>query len=227
MSLIINLETSTNVCSVALYKEAELISTSEVLVQKSHSSLLTLMVQQCVEQGGFQLKDLNAVALSAGPGSYTGLRIGSSTAKGLCYSLDIPLIAVDTLEAMSVLVSDFVNADSLLCPMLDARRMEVYYSLLAKNGSVLNNSTPKILDADSFSEEMNKQEVVFFGNGSEKFSKLIGNKHNAKFLKGIYPSAKGIGVLAVERYALSVFNDTIYFEPNYLKEFVSGSQLKQ
>jgi tRNA threonylcarbamoyladenosine biosynthesis protein TsaB len=226
MSLIISLETSTNVCSVALHKDAQLISCSEILVQKSHSSLLTVMIQQCVEQAGFGIEDLSAVAVSAGPGSYTGLRIGSSVAKGLCFSLDIPFIAIDTLEAMAVLVSEFVEPNCLLCPMIDARRMEVYYSLLDKSGKVFISSIPKVLDVDSFSAEMEKHELVFFGNGSEKFSSLIGIKHNAKFLNGIYPSAKGVGVLAAKKFELSDFENTIYFEPNYLKEFVSASQLK-
>lgn len=226
MPLIISLETSTNVCSVALHKDAELISCSEVLVQKSHSSLLTPMIQQCVEQGGYCLNDLNAVAVSAGPGSYTGLRIGSSVAKGLCFSLDIPFIAIDTLESMAALVSDFTDPDSQLCPMLDARRMEVYYSMLDTNGNTLTSSVPKVLDVDSFSAELEKQQIVFFGNGSEKFSNLIGFRHNAKFLKGIYPSAKGIGILAAIKFKLSDFENTIYFEPNYLKDFVSASQLK-
>lgn len=226
MALIISLETSSNVCSVALYNETDLVFCSEILIQKSHSSLLTVMVQQCVEQGGYKLSDLSAVAVSAGPGSYTGLRIGASVAKGLCFSLNIPLIAVDTLESMASIVSNFCEGNSLLCPMLDARRMEVYYALLDSRLNILTSSVPKVLSVESFSDELDKQQVVFFGNGTDKFHQLIGDKTNARFINGIYPSAKGIGKLAFRKFERSEFENTIYFEPNYLKEFVSASQLK-
>jgi len=225
MALIISLETSSNVCSVALYNYTELISCSEILVQKSHSSLLTVMIQQCVEQAGYKLSDLNAVAVSAGPGSYTGLRIGASVAKGLCYSLEIPLIAVDTLYSMGAMVAEFVEPDSIICPMLDARRMEVYCALLDSRLNVLSPSLPKVLSVDSFEIELENTQIFFFGNGSDKFYHLLGNKRNAKFLPNIYPSAKGIGKLALKKFEISDFENVIYFEPNYLKEFVSASKL--
>lgn len=226
MSLILSLETSTNVCSVALYHEQTLLGCAEVMVQKSHSSLLTVMIHQCVEQSGHQLKDLQAIALSQGPGSYTGLRIGSSVAKGLCYSLEIPLIAVDTLQALARQISNLNYNKALLCPMLDARRMEVYCSIIDNDGEVMLPSTPKILDETSFDELLENNEVIFFGNGSDKFVPLKGMHPKAHFLTGVNTSAKGVGLLALDKFNSDDFEDLIYFEPNYLKEFVSTSKPK-
>jgi len=222
MSLILSMETSTNVCSVALYKEAELLAVSEITIQKSHSSLLTVMIQDIVQHSGYALNELKAVAVSAGPGSYTGLRIGSSVAKGLCYSLDIPLIAIDTLYAMAVSVNRYNTEEHLVCPMIDARRMEVYHSLLDNVGNVIEPSAPKILDENSFSEILDNNSVLFFGNGAFKFYELVRENDNVKYIAGVYPSAKDIGVLAWRAFQKKDFADIVYFEPNYLKEFMSG-----
>lgn len=227
MSLIVSLETSTNVCSVALFHEQTLLACSEVMVQKSHSSLLTVMIRQCVEQSGYQLKDLNAIALSQGPGSYTGLRIGSSVAKGLCYSLGIPLIAVDTLHALARHISHLNYSKALLCPMLDARRMEVYCSIIGGDGEVILASTPKILDETSFDEVLENKDVIFFGNGSDKFIPLKGNHPKAHFVRGTNTSARGVGLIAYDKFNSNNFENLIYFEPNYLKEFVSSSKPKK
>ena len=224
MSLILSLETSTNVCSVALYKGEELLALSEITIQKSHSSLLTVMIKDIVQHSGYTLNELKAVAVSAGPGSYTGLRIGSSVAKGLCYSLDIPLIAIDTLYAMAVSVNRHNMNGDLVCPMIDARRMEVYYSLLDNKGNVMERSAPKILDENSFSETLDNHSVLFFGNGALKFCELVRENGNVKYVEGVYPSAKDIGILAWKAFQKEDFTDAIYFEPNYLKEFMSGAR---
>ncbi len=222
MSLILSVETSTNVCSVALYREDDLLALSEVMIQKSHSSLLTVMVDDIVRHSGYALDDLEAVAVSAGPGSYTGLRIGVSVAKGLCYSKDIPLIAVDTLQAMAVGVNRYNTGKQLLCPMIDARRMEVYYTLMNSDGDILEPSSPKILDSDSFRETLIDNEILFFGNGALKYYELVKGNRNVKHISGVYPSGKEIGFLAWQAFLKSDFVNTAYFEPSYLKEFMSG-----
>lgn len=222
MSLILSIETSTNVCSVAFYKGAELLAVSEITIQKSHSSLLTVMIQDIVQHSGYTLNELDALAVSAGPGSYTGLRIGSSVAKGLCYSLDIPLIAIDTLHAMAVSVNRFNTGGHLVCPMIDARRMEVYCCLLDHLGRTIEPSAPKILDETSFGDVLSSNSVLFFGNGAFKFCELVGKNDSVKYIAGVYPSAKDVGVLAWEAFQKGDFVDLVYFEPNYLKEFMSG-----
>lgn len=228
MPLLLALETSSTVCSVALYKGAELLGASELQIEKSHSSHITVMIAQLVENCGYTLHDLSAVAVSGGPGSYTGLRIGSSTAKGLCYSLDIPLLEVSTLYGLAKqAIGAIPNAqDYLFCPMLDARRMEVYTCLVNSKLEERMPVMPVVLDDQSFQEELARQPIIFFGNGAAKFKGLMEGNANALFIDSIQPSAKPIGELAIAKYEEQAFEDVAYYEPFYLKDVYITSPTK-
>ncbi len=218
MAHILSIETATNVCSVALHDDGELLGHQELFVDKSHSGLLTLLIDQLVNHCGLSLKQLAAIAISEGPGSYTGLRIGTSTAKGLCYSLEIPMISVSTLEAMLWSVLPFSDKASLLCPMIDARRMEVYCLLADAKGRVINPTRAEVIDEESFMEVLEHQEIIFFGNGALKCQQVITHS-NATFIDHITPNAKNIGTIASDKYLNKEFVDVAYFEPFYLKDF--------
>ncbi|MDB5233983.1 MAG: tRNA threonylcarbamoyladenosine biosynthesis protein TsaB [Hymenobacter sp.] len=221
-SLLLSLETSSSVCSVALHRIAEgsLIGQSELRLDKSHSTHLTILIEQLLENTGHQLADLVAVAVSDGPGSYTGLRIGGAAAKGLCFALDIPLVAVSTLKALAAQVAAVTDrpGNYLYCPMLDARRTEVYAAIYAHNGEEVLAPTPLLLDADTLAEQLAHRSVLFFGHGAAKFQALLGEQANAGFLTGIEPSAVSVGALAVAAYHRHEFQDVAYYEPFYLKE---------
>ncbi|MHA6249840.1 tRNA (adenosine(37)-N6)-threonylcarbamoyltransferase complex dimerization subunit type 1 TsaB [Pontibacter sp. CAU 1760] len=220
MALLLALETSTNVCSIALYNDQQLLGASELQIEKSHSSHITVMVSQLVENCGATLHDLSAVAVSGGPGSYTGLRIGTSTAKGLCYALDIPLLEVSTLYGLAAQVIGVTpNPEQyLFCPMLDARRMEVYTCLLNHELQEIDPVQPVVLDAHTFENNLARQPVIFFGSGAPKFQELVKDNPNALFIEGILPSAKRIGMLAYDKYNQQAFEDVAYYEPFYLKD---------
>ncbi|MBD1398507.1 tRNA (adenosine(37)-N6)-threonylcarbamoyltransferase complex dimerization subunit type 1 TsaB [Pontibacter sp. JH31] len=228
MPILLALETSSTVCSVALYNGADLLGASELQIEKSHSSHITVMISQLIENCGLELKQLSAVAVSGGPGSYTGLRIGSSTAKGLCYSLDIPLLEVSTLYGLALqAISSLPNPQNyLFCPMIDARRMEVYTCLLNYKLEEQWPITPVILDEHTFNEQLEKQPIVFFGNGTSKFRKLKEGNVNALFIDDIQPSAKPIGQLALTKYEQQAFEDIAYYEPFYLKDVYITSASK-
>ncbi|WP_201985773.1 tRNA (adenosine(37)-N6)-threonylcarbamoyltransferase complex dimerization subunit type 1 TsaB [Hymenobacter rubidus] len=221
-SLLLSLETSSPVCSVALHRVADgsLVGQSELRLDKSHSTHLTVLIEQLLENTGYQLDDLAAVAVSDGPGSYTGLRIGGAAAKGLCFALDIPLVAVSTLRALAVQVAAGTARPEnyLYCPMLDARRQEVYAALYTHDGREVLAPTPLILDADTLAEQLVHHSVLFFGNGATKFQALLGESAQAGFLAGIEPSAVAVGALAVAAYHRQEFQDVAYYEPFYLKE---------
>lgn len=218
MALILSIETSTTVCSVALTEFGETIAKEILFAEQSHSTHLTLLIEKVLASAGKTMQALEAIAVSEGPGSYTGLRIGVSTAKGLCYTLGIPLIAISTLEAMACSVKDLEHEDVLYVPMLDARRMEVYTATYDKALEVLDTVRPLILDEDSFAETLKDNKVFFFGNGSSKFEEIL-NHPNAVFLPNIVPEAWAVGKLASEKWSQEVFEDIAYFEPNYLKEY--------
>ncbi|PJJ48836.1 tRNA (adenosine(37)-N6)-threonylcarbamoyltransferase complex dimerization subunit type 1 TsaB [Hymenobacter chitinivorans] len=218
-TLILSLETSSPVCSIALHRDGQLVGQSELRLEKSHSSHLSLLIQQLLDNTNTTLQDLAAVAVSDGPGSYTGLRIGGAAAKGLCYALDIPLIAVGTLPALAQQVADYTAQaeDVLFCPMLDARRMEVYSALYAHDGREVLAPAPLILDSETLVEQLAHHRLLFFGNGAAKFAPLV-NSTNAGFLAGIEPSAIAVGTLAYQAYQRQDFRDVAYYEPFYLKE---------
>ncbi|UII33547.1 tRNA (adenosine(37)-N6)-threonylcarbamoyltransferase complex dimerization subunit type 1 TsaB [Fulvivirga ulvae] len=218
MSLILSIETATTVCSVAVHDHGQLIGTQTLYIEKSHSGLLAPVIDSLVKYCGFTLNDLSAVAISEGPGSYTGLRIGVSTAKGLCYALDIPLIAVNTLEAMAFGVNKYNKGRALLCPMIDARRMEVYCLLANHKVQVMEPTKPEIIDSASFEDTLLKNQIMFFGNGAAKCKGII-TSTNALFVDDVYPDASNIGFLAYRKFEQQQFEDVAYFEPFYLKEF--------
>ena len=221
MAFILSIETSTSVCSVAVHREGSIVALSQYFVEKSHSSILTPLIEETLQHSGIKIEDLSAVAISEGPGSYTGLRIGTSTAKGICFALDIPLIAVNTLLSMAHEVNLFNQNKALLCPMLDARRMEVYSLVTDADLNIIQETLPIIIDEESFKATLAGNEVLFFGNGSEKCSSVI-RSGNAVFLKEIHPSAKNIGALAWKAFEQKSFVDLAYFEPFYLKPFLAG-----
>lgn len=221
MSLLLSIETATKICSVALHEEGKLLASQHLHIDKSHSGLLTVLIDHIVQYAGYKVSDLSAVIISEGPGSYTGLRIGASTAKGLCYTLDIPVIVVNTLQAMAWGMRKFAEPESLLCPMIDARRMEVYCLLMGKEGEIIQPSQPKIVDENSFEQELERQKIYFFGDGAEKCRAMLGENPSARFIPEVVPSAVQIGEIGMEKFAKQDFADLAYFEPFYLKEFYS------
>jgi tRNA threonylcarbamoyladenosine biosynthesis protein TsaB len=219
MALILSIETATQVCSVALHDQGKLASCQSLYIAKSHSESLLPMVEHLLKISHCTKKDLAAIAISEGPGSYTGLRIGTATAKGLCYALEIPLIAVNTLEAMAYGVQLFNYRKALLCPMIDARRMEVYCLMMDPTGLILEDTQPCVIDSYSFQDWLNHNTIIFFGDGSTKCKPILGEHQNAIFWDHIYPSAQYMGSLAYSRFQEASFVSLAAFEPLYLKPF--------
>lgn len=225
MATILNIETSTRVCSVALSIDGKVEQLLETNTQNSHSEKITLLCNEVLDKQKLSFNDLDGIAVSKGPGSYTGLRIGVSTAKGLCYGLDIPLISISTLLAMAHgIKSVIIDADenTLFCPMIDARRMEVYTSLFTINLKEIKPTTAKIIDSDSFSDYLANKRIIFGGDGALKCKDLLNHHPNAVFLDDFNTSAAYLSNLAEEKFNAGEFEDTAYFEPYYLKDFVPG-----
>jgi tRNA threonylcarbamoyladenosine biosynthesis protein TsaB len=214
----LSLETSTTVCSVALHEDGSLLALAEVHVEHSHGSKLAQLVDAVVKFSGLTMTDVNAVAVSSGPGSYTGLRIGTSTAKGICFALNVPLIAINTLDVLSEQMNKTNNERMLLCPMIDARRMEVYCSVSDADGLKVQGVESKIIDEKSFEVLLNEHRMTFFGNGSDKCRAVISHS-NAVFVSGVTPSAAQLGAMAFGKFEQGAFEDLYHFEPFYLKEF--------
>lgn len=226
MALILCIETATKTCSAALINNREVIAEKHLTADNySHAENLHPFINQLLSENNFAPKSLSAIAVSAGPGSYTGLRIGLSAAKGLCYALDIPLIAIDTLQIMCYAPELRNMALDILCPMIDARRDEVYTASFQTNCTPIDEVKPKILDENSYADELQHQKIAFFGDGSEKFKKMI-NHPNAVFVNGINPLASQMAALAQDYFDAQKFEDVAYFEPLYLKEFVAGKAKK-
>ena len=222
MALILLIETATKSCSVALALNNQVIAFKEEVNERySHSEKLNVFITHLFQNQNVNIEDLDAIAVSKGPGSYTGLRIGVSTAKGLCYALEKPLISICTLRAMAYRIAQKETAD-LYCPMIDARRMEVYTAFFDSANNKKREINADIINADSYKNELTSK-VLFFGDGVEKCKEIIKNK-NAKFLSGIYPSSKDMLVLAKKRFEKKEFEDIAYFEPYYLKDFVVGAK---
>jgi tRNA threonylcarbamoyladenosine biosynthesis protein TsaB len=228
--LLLSLETSSPVCSVALHhlETGRLVGQTELRLEKSHSSHLSLLISQLLENTLHTLADVAAVAVSDGPGSYTGLRIGAAAAKGLCYALDIPLLAVSTLQSLAHQVAAVTARPEqyLYCPMLDARRMEVYAGVYQANGTEVLAPTPLLLDETTLVEQLAGQSLLFFGNGAAKFHPLVAGHPHAAFLSGIEPSAVAVGALALEAYRRQEFRSVAYYEPFYLKEVYTTTPKK-
>lgn len=218
MATILSLETSSGVCSVALHENEKLIAVAEIHREQSHAAKLAVLIEQVVRMAGVGLGDVQAIAVSSGPGSYTGLRIGVSTAKGLCYALSVPLVAVGTLDLLTAQVNGTNIARSWLCPMIDARRMEVYCKLSDADGNEVQPVEARIIDELSFASELNANPIIFFGDGAEKCSGVIRHRH-ADFVRGIRPSAVDLGPLAAVKLERDQVEDLVTFQPFYLKEF--------
>lgn len=222
MTHILCIETATSVCSVSINNEEAIIYQKEETKGPSHASLLGRFVDDAVKFARSQNIKLDAIAVSCGPGSYTGLRIGVSEAKGLCFGLNIPLIAIDTplILAEGVLQNNSIEEDVLLCPMIDARRMEVYAAIYNTKLDVVRDIEADIVDHETYLKYLDSNKVLFFGNGSEKCKDSIEHP-NAIFIDSAYPQAKSMNKLAIDAYKNSEFEDVAYFEPFYLKEFVA------
>ena len=222
---ILNIETSTTCCSAAITIDGQSVVSVENLNNANHASELPRFIEQLLATAKHNDWHLDAVALSQGPGSYTGLRIGASTAKGICYGLNIPLIPIDTLQVLCASVpADKLPENALLSPMLDARRMEVYTALYQQAGkqlSPISEVQAMIIDADAFAETLAEQPVYFFGNGAAKCEPVITHS-NAHFIEDIVPQAKYMGVLAERQELVLDVKQMAYYEPFYLKEFVAA-----
>ena len=216
MEYILNIETATKNCSVALANEGKTILCKEIAEEGySHAERLHVFIEEIIKEAGISLNDLSAIAVSQGPGSYTGLRIGVSAAKGLCFALGIPLIAVDTLQ---VLASQVNIDDGLIVPMIDARRMEVYSAIFSAKFDKKREILAEIIDENSFSDRAEK--LYFVGDCAEKCKSVL-KKENHVFLEDVkYPSAKEMCALSLEKFKISDTADVAYFEPYYLKDFM-------
>jgi len=227
MALILQLETSTTSCSVALSLDGKTLAIKEQEERNIHAGYLTLFIQEVLRACGKQMQDLDAVAVSMGPGSYTGLRIGVSTAKGLCYALDIPLIAISTLEAMTYgFKASFKDESFLYCPMIDARRMEVYAAVYNAQAEQVLPVEARIIDENSFSDLLQNQKIVFFGDGAMKCKETLDKNPNVLFIPDFLNSAKDLSLLAFDKFSIKQFEDVAYFEPFYLKDFLATQPKK-
>ncbi|MDB5009546.1 MAG: tRNA ((37)-N6)-threonylcarbamoyltransferase complex dimerization subunit type 1 TsaB [Mucilaginibacter sp.] len=225
MSYILQIETATTICSVALAKDGNVLAFKQLDERNIHAEIITLFIEELIKGAAIQFNDLDAIAVSCGPGSYTGLRIGVSTAKGLCFALDKPLIAIETLEAMAYgVINQGVYKDILLCPMIDARRMEVYTALFDIAGNKIEEVTAKIIDEESFHNQLQSNKILFFGDGAEKCRAVLGENPNALFLSGFANSANYLTQRAFEKFIKNDFEDVAYFEPYYLKDFIAGKK---
>lgn len=220
MATILNIETSTEVCSIVISKDGNLLFKKETLEGLNHSKLLTVFIEEVLAENNFKLNQLDAVAVSKGPGSYTGLRIGVSVTKGLCYGLDIPLIAVNSLEIMGMYAASNSDRDMLFCPMIDARRMEVYTALYNSKGEEIKHVAAEIIEEDFLLEYLTESKILFYGNGAEKCKSKITHA-NALFNGPNKTSAQFMQNLTELRYNEKQFEDVAYFEPFYLKDFVA------
>jgi len=230
--VILHIETSNELCSVALSNETDCLAVRENIEGRNHAALLTLFIEELLNANNISVKDLDAVAVSSGPGSYTGLRIGVSTAKGLCYGANLPLIAVPTLLSMSIgflqqydvpLSQPLSSREggALLCPMIDARRMEVYTAIYDKEVRQIEKTSAEIITEQSFSSWLEKRQIFFFGNGATKCRSIISHP-NAFFPENYAHSARYMIKPALQAYTEKQFVDVAYFEPFYLKDFIAG-----
>lgn len=228
VALILCIETATRSCSVALSKDGTIISLKESSEKNTHSVLLTKFISEVLSDTGCKYSGLDAIAVGSGPGSYTGLRIGVSTAKGLCYAIDKPLISVGTLATLSMGMRSVFRNESgglkplLFCPMIDARRMEVYTALYDTKGEEIKPPSAEILTGESFTDLLTGHCIVFAGDGAEKCRNFLNDIPNAVFLDDLIVSSRYMAELAEQKFNAGIFEDVAYFEPFYLKDFVAG-----
>lgn len=220
---IINIETATNICSVAIAEKGEVIFERNAFDGPSHASLLGVFVKETVDESQSQGLSIDAVAVSSGPGSYTGLRIGVSMAKGLCFGWNVPLIGIPTLDiiaARAIRLHAPVSSDDLYCAMLDARRMEVYAAIYDGSLRKVRDTEAVIVTADAYASLLERHTVYFFGNGAAKCKEVI-QSPRAVFMDNMYPLAGEMAAGSEQAYVEKRFEDMAYFEPFYLKEFVA------
>jgi len=225
MSIILQIETATASCSVALAKDGNVLSSKTINQRNIHAEVITVFIGELFAENGLTFKEMDAVAVSSGPGSYTGLRIGVSTAKGLCFSLDKPLISVETLQAMAAgYLSRIKETEGrfLLCPMIDARRMEVFTALFDQDLKQIEATSAAIIDSESFKSTLNQHQIVFFGDGAAKCKAVLGNYPNAVFIDDFINQAEDLTAIAAKKMEQQQFVDVAYFEPFYLKDFIAG-----
>ena len=219
MGVILNLETSSTNCSVCLAKDGVILAMKELNSENySHAEKLHVFIEEVMNEAALKMQDLEAIAVSKGPGSYTGLRIGVSAAKGLCYALDVPLVSVSTLKSMASQLKS-VDEDALVIPVLDARRMEVYSAVFDNHLNQVRETKAEIIDEQSFEEYIGSTSVHFLGSGAEKI-KGIFNSDNLTFHLDVVPSAKEMALISFDKFKNKDFEDVAYFEPYYLKDFV-------
>lgn len=227
MALILSIETGTDICSVALANDGELMALRESDEGRDHAKKVALFVDELLRETGVQPSDIDAIAVGKGPGSYTGLRIGVSFAKGMCYALNIPLIAIGSLDALAEVAREDFEAGILdieeedwaqakLCPMVDARRMEVYAQVFDVEGKAQSDVVAEVVTEESFNEWRSKGKFVIFGNGAQKCAEMLPDA----IIEDVVPSARGIVRLAEEAFNAGKFEDLAYFEPFYLKDFI-------
>lgn len=227
--MILCLETATPSCSVALVHNGEVLACEEDPKGQNHSEKITLFIDSVMKKAGISYNQLDAVAVSMGPGSYTGLRIGVSTAKGICYAVSKPLIAVETLEAMAYGGSAVISTERserrnlLLIPAIDARRMEVYAAIFDENVNKIKDTEAVIIDENSFADLKKDHHLYLFGDGANKCADLFANDEKITVIKDFYCSAKYMNTIAQQKLNNKDFVDVAYFEPFYLKDFVPGT----
>ncbi len=224
MARLLYIETATKVCSVAISDGDRLVGIRENTVAYSHAEMLSPYIEELIKEHQWEYKDLDAIVVSKGPGSYTGLRIGVSSAKGLCYSLEIPLISLGTLQSMANGMRSMIKEDgtAIICPMIDARRMEVYSALYDLNNKEIRGTEAQIIDEDSFSGLFKKHTIYFAGDGADKCKEIFTNQPHAKFLDDFQISSKYMVEIANKKFENKEFEDVAYFEPYYLKDFIAG-----
>jgi tRNA threonylcarbamoyladenosine biosynthesis protein TsaB len=226
MSLILLIETATTSCSVALAADNKVIALHEIDQRNVHAEVITLYIDKLFKETVTLYHDIDAVAVSCGPGSYTGLRIGVSTAKGLCFSLDKPLISVETLTAMAQGIINrgqiAIEPGTLLCPMIDARRMEVYTAIFDHTGKQVKATAAEIIDENSFADLLSTNKIIFFGDGADKCKETLSHQPNAIFAGNFVNSAQDLILPALQKFNTQSFEDIAYFEPYYLKDFIAG-----
>lgn len=228
MTKILHIETATHICSTCISEDERILAIRETDEPNSHSKILTVFISELLKELDIHVQALDALALSLGPGSYTGLRIGASVIKGLAYGSTLPVIGIDTLEVLTNRIlsennyrsPDLKTTDFLFRPMIDARRMEVYSALYNQTLQQLHPVEAIILDVDSFQEELEKQTILFFGDGAEKAREIIRHP-NAIFLPEAHPSSAFMPSLAMREFRKRNFLNTAYFEPFYLKDFIA------
>jgi tRNA threonylcarbamoyladenosine biosynthesis protein TsaB len=225
--MILQIETATTVCSVALAQNGRVLCFREVEQRNVHAEKITLFIDELLTEAGKHYADLDAVAVSSGPGSYTGLRIGVSAAKGLCFALDKPLIGIETLAAMAdglIAQRSFDGSNLLLCPMIDARRMEVFTAVFDDRGNKIRPTSAEIIDENSFIDLLQDHQVIFFGDGAGKCAEVLGMHSNATIIGDFTNSATHLTKRALKKYQEKQFEDVAYFEHYYLKDFIAGKK---